>query len=366
MRIISITYKIFFGGLKLKTIKFLMTIMLIISTLISCTPSKEPTNSKANVSSAVNNTSNIQISKTFDIWKDAKNLSLEQQTANASANGETAYDDNSYVFSANGIHKYDKGSNKEVKLLNDTLTGLQYIDSIVYGSFLEDTAYIAVNTKSKNPEKYDVIARGVFTSVTDGKTAYCSFHDGSLKFIDLKTKKETVVMKETDHHAINFAILSEDKLYFSVISSAITSGLYCVNRDGTGLKLISSAVKTDWFIKQNNFIYYLDSDSRYIYRLNLDNNKKELFVKKECDFILSDGRNIYFKESNELGNGDNYKISAGTTNPIKINILDPTVGFFVPLNGGLFYRDYIDKENTFMKAVSLSDDTIKHFEIRLE
>ena len=161
-----------------------------------------------------------------------------------------------------GFYRSNKdGSNEELILDKE----------IYYSYVVGDVLYYQDDHDGETIHKYNLVTQEdekitdgrSYCFVIDGEYAYyikCSGteYNGTIVKIDLKTKQETVLYDGVSSGGI---VVGESSIYF--INTNDENRVYCIGKDGKGIKLISQDTNCGNIAIFNNKIIYIDYDNNY-------------------------------------------------------------------------------------------------------
>lgn len=181
-----------------------------------------------------------------------------------------------------GYYRCDKnGANEEIVLDKEIYYGYIVGNDLYYQDDNDGETIHRYNMETKediritNERSYAFVVDGEYGYyIGSERTASESNYTGNLVKINLLTKEETVLYENASTSA---TLLKDEKLYF--INANDENRIYCINKDGTGIKLVSQDTNCSSLATYNDYLLYTDFDSNNeyvdgLYISNMDGSDK--------------------------------------------------------------------------------------------
>lgn len=160
-------------------------------------------------------------------------------------------------------------------------------------------------------------------------------------------------------------LITENEIYFTEqIGYEYTYGysqgnIYKMDKNGNNLEKIVDNIKHDFFI-ENDYIYYIDKDSRSLYRADLDGDNKVELVKGRITINAVTDKFISYTDSSAYVGGDSNFIGILFLDTNENYKIDSPNGFYANNNEMYFYAWKYDIENNIATYTLYYVDVEKH------
>lgn len=232
---------------------------------------------------------------------------IENKSSNASGNSVAnlvngglllQYGNDLYASDNNGLSKISLTLDKKEVVLTQDATYLNATDKGFYYIDTSDknTVYL-YNVQTKENTKLNIQATQLMVV---GDYLYY-LEDSSNRAIHQMHKETLQSKKMTQSQCVQFKIIG-DWLYF-----ATDSALYQMPVLGGEIMQISDT-PYNHFVVDNDYIYYLDTTTGYIWKVKKDNSGKSVVVEEKCSCFLITEHYLYYS----LETGGLMKMSRAT------------------------------------------------------
>lgn len=247
--------------------------------------------------------------RTVDVLDECKGVFYREFDISLPIKPLGLYDDFIYYYDTNYITKVEKlmrckkdGSNKEI-IIDDNIDEQDYtfnneefldiyndkmyvtIDTILYQS---DVKYKNKKVISDNLPKWHKYFKIIDNKVYFTETNIDKGDDYQILYsIDLDGNNKMKLLETDEYMAINNLVKYKNKLYFCTehtmygTDKSMRAKLYRIETDGSNAIALPaevyrcSRINEPRFIIDNDWIYYINPYESQVYRLNINNNKKE-------------------------------------------------------------------------------------------